>query len=105
MEHAVIVHFRLHGGDFGSREEKERVAELEQDLEEAILEAAAGELDGDEFGQGECVLYMYGPDADRLFSTVEPILRASPLTELGYAIKRYGEPTDMEAREEVVRFR
>ena len=34
-------------------------------------------LDGNEIGQGEFVLYMYGPDAEKLFVAVEPILRSA----------------------------
>jgi len=34
-----------------------------------------GEFDGNEFGEGECVWYMYGPDADALYRAVEGIIR------------------------------
>jgi len=35
---------------------------------------------GMNLGKAECVLYMYGPDADALFSAIEPVcaLRRSP---------------------------
>jgi hypothetical protein len=105
MEHAVIVHIPLTGGTFGSAAERQSIARLERDLEAAIDQAEAGELDGDEFGEGECVLFMYGPDADRLFGSVEPLLRRDSLGARGYAIKRYGEAADPEAREEIVRLR
>jgi hypothetical protein len=42
-------------------------------MQQAIEEAAAGEFDGDEFGDGKCVLFMYGPDADRLFGVIETV--------------------------------
>jgi hypothetical protein len=85
MEHAVIVHLRQSLGDLAS------VFALEDKLEAAIEKAEVGRFDGNEFGNGECVLYMYGPDADQLFECIEPVIQASPLSYNGYAIKRYGE--------------
>lgn len=102
MEHAVIAHLRLTEGQFGSECERAAVAALADDLKYAIDEKQAGEFDGEEFGDGRCVLYMYGPDADRLFEAVEPVLRAGPLARGGFAIKRYGEASDANAAE--VRF-
>ena len=78
---------------------REAVRDLERRLERAIQADAAGEFDGDEFGGNKCVLYMYGPDADRLFEIIEPILKSVPLASGGYAIKRYGEAHDSRARE------
>lgn len=62
-EHAVIVQFR-----YGSTN-LEPLFELEDRLENAIAAAGAGEYDGNEMAvDGEHgVLYMYGPDADRLY--------------------------------------
>jgi hypothetical protein len=34
---------------------------------------------------------MYGPDADALYSAIEPILRESALSTGGHVIKRLGE--------------
>jgi len=103
MEQAVIVHLRFREHAFGSTKERETVRALEQQLETAIEDAGAGEFDGDEFGGGECVLYMYGPEADRIFAVIEPVLKSSPLTSGGYAIKRYGEARDPRAPEVRVR--
>jgi hypothetical protein len=67
----------------------------------AIRDASAGEFDGHEFGAGECVLFVYGPDADRLYGVIEPLLEAAPVAAGGYAIKRYGkadDPTSPEIR-------
>jgi hypothetical protein len=94
LEQEVIVHLRLRDG---SPEEQQAVMLLEGELQEAIERACAGEFDGDEFGAGECVLFMYCTDADRLFGQIEPILKAAPAAAGGYAIKRYGEPQDPNA--------
>lgn len=97
-EHAVLATLKLSTGDFGSDEEVESIHDLSDQLTEAINEANAGEFDGDEFGDGQCTLYMYGPDADLLFAAVEPILRASKHAAGGYIIKRYGEASNPAAK-------
>lgn len=99
MEQAVIVHLRLSDDGFGSSDEREMLLGLQERMAAAIEDADVGEFDGDMFGGGECVLYMYGPDADRLFAAVEPILSACSLASGGFAIKRYGQASDPEARE------
>lgn len=99
MEQALIVHLKLTGDQFGSSLEREAVFALEDQLEELIASESAGEFDGDDFGDYECVLYMYGPDADRLFTIIEPILKSSSLAKGGFAIKRYGEASDPNASE------
>jgi hypothetical protein len=94
LEQAVIVHLRLRDGRFGSPGEREAVSVLEGQLERAIESASAGEFDGDEFGDGKCILFMYGPDADRLFNAIEATLKTSSTAVGGYAIKRYGSARD-----------
>jgi hypothetical protein len=91
-EHAVLVHLELSDSAFGTPNERAAIYKLSDDLAGAIERAGVGDFDGDEFGGGTCVLYMYGPDADRLWDAVAPTLRASPSTTGGHAIKRYGEP-------------
>ena len=102
MEQAVIVHLPLRDGEFGSSDEQEAALALAEELGDAIASASAGEYDGEEFGGGRCVLYMYGPDADRLFMTIEPVLKRSEASRGGFAIKRYGEAADISAVEERV---
>jgi hypothetical protein len=99
MEQAVIVHLKLGDDGFGSSDERESIGALQDELASAINRAEAGEFDGDEFGEGECLLFMYGPDADSLFETIKPILKASRHAEGGFAIKRYGEASDPTVRE------
>ncbi|WP_251022558.1 hypothetical protein [Streptomyces sp. ISL-10] len=40
--------------------------------------AGIGEVDGNEFGAGEAVLFAYGRDADALYGVMEPGPRALP---------------------------
>ena len=101
MEHAVIVHLPLDDSRFGSTERRDALNALEDELINAIELAEAGEFDGNEFGEGECVFYMYGPDADTLYMVIEVVLQEFPVARGGYAIKRYGpaeDPTAKEAR-------
>jgi hypothetical protein len=98
-EHAVRIHLRLSDGKLGSADELARLMDLERQLESAIDSSGAGELDGNEVGGGEFVVFTYGPDADALFSAVEPLLRGSPLVRDGFVVKRYGSADDPGARE------
>jgi len=98
-EHAVIAHLRLSKPKFGTMSDVEACQKLELALEEDIERADAGEMDGNEIGDGECVLFMYGPDADRLFNVTSRRLRASRLAKGGWVVKRYGAVDDDRARE------
>lgn len=97
--HAVLVTLKLSQGQFGSADEMDAIHEMTDEMFDAIEQNDAGEFDGDEFGGGECVLFMYGPDADVLFATVEPILRASRWAKGASVLKRYGDVEDEHARE------
>jgi|YelNatPaOPRAMG01_1025707.scaffolds.fasta_scaffold12171_8 hypothetical protein len=92
-EHCVKVF--LQAPDEQEMEEfMEAVFELTDTLSELIQENGVGEYDGEEFGAGECILYMYGSDADRLYEVIKGALLASPLARGGYVIKRYGPPEE-----------
>ncbi len=72
---------------------------LSRHLETAIVAAGAGVFDGNELGGGECKLFMYGPDADRLHAAVAPVLANSTLVRGGYLLKRYGTAGDTMTQE------
>ncbi|HZD59243.1 MAG TPA: hypothetical protein VE439_02160 [Anaerolineae bacterium] len=89
-EHAVIVHFAYGKTDL------QPIFDLEDRLEAAINEAGVGEFDGNEVAQdgSDGYLYMYGPNADRLFETIRPVLETSDFMK-GASVKlRYGPPKD-----------
>jgi hypothetical protein len=77
-EHAVIAHFRLARDGFGEADQRERIHSAERVMEAAAERAGVGEVDGNEFGGGEAVVYAYGPDAEALFAVLEPTLRSLP---------------------------
>ena len=97
-EHAVIVQFAYGSTDLS------RLFALEERLEAAIAEAGAGEFDGNEVASdgSDGTLYMYGPDADKLFAAVRPTLESADFMRGARARLRYGPPEDCVREMEVV---
>jgi hypothetical protein len=95
-EEAVIVHF-----DYG-RKDWSPFFEFEKALERAIAKAGAGEYDGNELAVdgSDGSMYMYGPDADKLFAVVKPHLLAALLLRNVVVTLRYGAAADPAARQE-----
>ena len=91
-EHAVLVRIPLSDDGFGTEAERSAIQAWAGELEAAIEESGSGEYDGDEFGDGECTLYLYGPDADALWASVETVVRRGTRATGGHAMKRYGGP-------------
>jgi len=88
-DHCVKLLFPFSGSNL------DPVFELEDALIEAIESSSAGEFDGNDVGQGECTLYMYGLDADALFTAIKPVIAAySQMLSGGQAQLRYGPPDD-----------
>lgn len=85
-EQAVIVELR-----YGQRD-LTRLHALEDRLDQAITEAGVGQFDGDEVAAdgSSATLYAYGPDADRLFATMRPILEGAPFARGATVTLRYG---------------
>jgi hypothetical protein len=103
-EQAFIVTLKLSDDEFGTEDEGDRIFELSERMIRAIEQARAGEFDGNEFGGGQCTLFMYGPDADALCAAVDPILRESPLAQGAVAVKRYGDAADRNAPETRIQY-
>jgi hypothetical protein len=95
-EQTVIARYQLSSGPTGTSTDLHSLATLEDRLIEAIGAARAGEFEGSEFGTGEVTLFAYGPDADRLFATMEPILRSFP-PRPAQVLVRYGGFSDDQA--------
>ena len=72
---AMMVHFDYYPRDMA------QIHALEQRLARAIRKAGAGELGETEFhvDGNDGYLYMFGPDADRLYRVTAPILTSSRL--------------------------
>jgi hypothetical protein len=97
-EQAVIVKLKLASGPKGKEDELNRIAKLEDELAHAIEKSSSGDLDGDEFGDGFCTIYLYGPSAERLFASVQPMLKGFRAAIGSYVIKRYGKPGSKQDR-------
>lgn len=90
-EQSVFVYFTLDGGEYGTKTQREAFFQAEEILEAELRHSGVGEIDGNEFGGGQAVLFAYGRDADALFAAMEPQLRMVPLRP-AHAHLRYGGP-------------
>lgn len=88
---SVVVHFTIEGDGSGPDPAVDALAELEDRLVDAIEPPGIGELDGDVFGEGEVTISIYGPDLDRLWDKVRPILESYDARP-AYAELRDGGP-------------
>lgn len=89
-DQAVIVAFK-----YGSTN-LDPIFKLEEELEQAITQASAGEFDGNEIAADgtDGTFYMYGPDAESLFACIRPVLEACPFMDGAIVRLRYGPPED-----------
>jgi len=89
-DQAVVIHFR-----YGSTDLKPLSA-LEDKLELTIKSAGVGVLDGDEVATDghDGYIYMYGPNADRLFDAIKPVLASTSFMKGARIAKRYGPPSE-----------
>jgi hypothetical protein len=99
-EHAVLIHLKLRERNADSTEVL-RGQELEVRLDESVRHAGVGLLDGNEIGEVEYVIFIYGSDASKLLATVKPVLSPAAWPGGGYIQARSGPPG---AREERVVF-
>lgn len=90
IEHAVIVNFA--SSDFVL----EFLYKIEDLLGPAITDANVGEYDGHEISVdgSKGTMYMYGPDGDKLYEIVYPILEKVPFMQNAQLRIRYGHPKD-----------
>src|SRR5438067_12423378 len=89
---AVFVFIKLSDGDMGDSADDDAIYALEDRLNAAIERQGVGELDGDEWGSGNCQLFMYGDDAETIFDVITPLLLSHDAPGVSYAIRRYGPP-------------
>ncbi len=55
----LTVTLKLSDSDFGTRPERDTIMDLKHRLEEKLSEAQLGEIDGEEFGDGECSMFVH----------------------------------------------
>lgn len=66
-----------------------------QELVDQILATSpSAELRGSWQGPEETALYLYAPDAESLWQTIEPVVRAYPLSSTARVVVRHGNPVN-----------
>ena len=100
-EQAVIVRFNHGQKDWSS------FFAFEEKLEKAVNESGLGDYDGNELAVdgSDGTLYMYGPDADKLFAFVKPYLDSAPMLKDIEVTLRYGAADDKNVRRLKVKVR
>jgi hypothetical protein len=89
-QQAVIIHFQYGLNDLAP------LFALEEQLETSINSAQVGEFDGNEIAvdMHDAYLFMYGPDAEKIFQVILPVIQSAPFMN-GASVKlRYGPPQD-----------
>jgi hypothetical protein len=86
FEQSVIVNFQYNKPDLIA------FFELSDRLKAAIETAGVGEYDGNEIDTdgSDAFLFMVGPDGDKLFAVVRPILKDSDLMKEAVVTIHYG---------------
>jgi hypothetical protein len=87
-EHAVIIHFNY------NKQNLEPLHLLEDRLEEIVTANAVGTYDGHEIAinLSDGSLFLYGPNAEKLFKIVKPTLESCDFMIGAIAILRFGPP-------------
>ena len=96
QEQALLLRLRLPEGQVG--DETPTIVALEEAIEHALREHRAGEFDGHDLRDGVWTLYLYGPDARRIFESVAEVVGGVRLDSSSHAIMRFGEPGAREER-------
>ena len=96
QEQALLLRLRLPEGRAG--DETPTIVALEESIENALRRQGAGEFDGHDLRDGVWTLYLYGPDARRIFESVAEVVRGARLDSSSHAIMRFGERGAREER-------
>jgi hypothetical protein len=95
-DHLVRVMVKLSDEHSGDHDEIERLLDIEPQIELLVEQNGLGELDGNEIGEGYFTWFIYGPDADRIFSSLLPTLLNIPMPPGSHLIVRRGAPGALE---------
>jgi len=88
LEQAVIVKYNFAAGNL------DRIFELEDQLANAVESASVGQFDGNEIAVDgrDNLFYMYGPDAEKIYEAIEPVLLSWDILSQAQVLLRYGPP-------------
>ncbi len=98
VQHSVILSSNI------SLEDMEDVFALENSLDRILKTEGLGECDGNEVGLegSDLSIFLYGPDAAKLFAAIAPHLQRSPIMSEGIAKLRFGDVMDKTAHEKII---
>jgi hypothetical protein len=90
VEHAIIIHFQY------GKDKLDDLYKLRDKLEQRINDKKLGEYDGHEIATNlsDGYLYMYGQNAEFLFSGIKEILEETEFMKGAKAKLRFGPPED-----------
>lgn len=88
QEQALLLRLRL--PESQAEDEAPAIVALEESIEHALRRHRAGELDGHDLRDGVWTLYLYGPDANRIYESVAEVLREVRLDPSSHAVMRFG---------------
>jgi hypothetical protein len=80
---SLRIVFALQGNGFGTHEQREAIHRLTDKLDTILNASGGGKFDGDEFGAGECSLYMYGDDPEAIYESISATLKMSQIVSGG----------------------
>lgn len=96
-DEAVIITINFDGVDnFGTDSDRNAIFEIEEKLKLSI--PPRSQVDGHDIGDGEAIIYIYGPSADSILDAVKSVLIESPFNRVDIAL-RYGRVDDPAAKE------
>jgi hypothetical protein len=95
-EQCVQVFARLQDDASGTLDEQARLTSLQEELEAIVERAGVGELDGDEWGEGFCRIFFYGPSATAIIAAIRDRIERACLPAGSYIIQRNGPPGTQE---------
>jgi hypothetical protein len=87
-EQALLLRLRL--PESQAADETATIVALEEAIESALRVHRAGEFEGHDLRDGVWTLYLYGPDAERIFESVAEVARGARLDPGSHAILRFG---------------
>jgi Immunity protein 26 len=83
----VVTHLPLSSAPYGTDDEREAIAALEERIQAAVA-PIGGDHDGHEIGGGHVRLFTYGPDHDAVLDAIRAALGDFPVRPGAYAEKR-----------------
>ncbi len=97
----VRLHIPLSGA-LPTKKESDQYAKLEDDLNVAAKKAGVGKLDGNEVGDREYTIWMYGRDATKLAEVVKSVVKGRALPKGCKLFLQHGGVDDSTTKHETI---